>query len=401
MRKLFTTALATLIAFYAYSQQYLPLTGGTLTGPLYIQAGSHNVFNSTSSGNDRLAHEYYSSNAGDFLLRFHVGGYWWNKLRVTSDGYFFEGSGVQSDRSRANIFAGAGTFNGSLSATTANFRIDHSAATRNISLTNNNTTNGTGTSINMGFAADSGDPYGVRLVQTGSPQDTRSGTFAIQRHGNAPGVENWLNSLYIDLNGNTSLSGKLTGTSANFNGLVGIGTTSPTAKLTVQDPGNTFPIHISGNNQSNGIAIGTDGVNKASIQGYTKDFVAYNDISLQAGGGNVGIGTTNPQGYKLSVAGKIRASEIKVEALPWPDYVFDQTYKLPDLKATEQFIKENKHLPEIPSAAEVAKDGVNLGEMNAKLLQKIEELTLYIIEQNKRSAEQDKRIANLEKHIKQ
>ncbi|MBC8054125.1 MAG: hypothetical protein H7Y13_13750, partial [Sphingobacteriaceae bacterium] len=84
--------------------------------------------------------------------------------------------------------------------------------------------------------------------------------------------------------------------------------------------------------------------------------------------GNIAIGTTNPQGYKLAVAGKIRATEIKVEALPWPDYVFEKSYKLLDLKSTEQFINENKRLPEIPSAAQVAKEGINLGEMNAKLL---------------------------------
>lgn len=103
---------------------------------------------------------------------------------------------------------------------------------------------------------------------------------------------------------------------------------------------------------------------------------------LVDGNGNVGIGDPNPL-ERLSVNGKIRAKEIKVEADPWPDYVFDVSYKLPDLNVTEQFIKENKHLPEIPSAAEIAKKGVNLGEMNALLLKKIEELTLYVIDLKK------------------
>lgn len=116
--------------------------------------------------------------------------------------------------------------------------------------------------------------------------------------------------------------------------------------------------------------------------------------------GNVGIGTLNPT-EKLSVNGKIRAKEIKVEAAPWPDYVFAPSYKLPALKATEQFIKEHKHLPEIPSAIEVKKDGVNLGEMNAKLLKKIEELTLHLIDQNKRLDEQDKKNAVQQKEIEQ
>ena len=99
--------------------------------------------------------------------------------------------------------------------------------------------------------------------------------------------------------------------------------------------------------------------------------------------GNVGLGVSNPT-EKLSVKGKIRAQEIKVETNGWADFVFAKDYKLPSLQATEQHILANGHLPGIPSAAEVAKDGIELGEMNKKLLQKIEELTLYLIEQNKR-----------------
>jgi hypothetical protein len=97
----------------------------------------------------------------------------------------------------------------------------------------------------------------------------------------------------------------------------------------------------------------------------------------------LGIGTENTGENRLSVNGNIRAKEIKVEAAPWPDYVFNASYKLPSLQETEQFIKANHHLPDIPSAAEVEKDGVNLGEMNARLLKKIEELTLHLIEQSK------------------
>ena len=87
----------------------------------------------------------------------------------------------------------------------------------------------------------------------------------------------------------------------------------------------------------------------------------------------------------LAVNGKIEAKGIKVvPAATWPDYVFAENYKLPSLTEIEQFIKANKHLPEIPSEQEVKRDGVELSDMNIKLLKKVEELTLYIINLEKR-----------------
>lgn len=100
--------------------------------------------------------------------------------------------------------------------------------------------------------------------------------------------------------------------------------------------------------------------------------------------GNLGLGVTNPT-RKLEVNGTIRAKEVIVETTgSWADYVFDKDYQLPSLTEVENHIKAHQHLPEIPSAAEVNANGVNLAEMNVKLLQKVEELTLYIIEQEKR-----------------
>ncbi|MES2653121.1 MAG: hypothetical protein V4663_15375 [Bacteroidota bacterium] len=99
--------------------------------------------------------------------------------------------------------------------------------------------------------------------------------------------------------------------------------------------------------------------------------------------GNVGIGTTTPT-EKLAVNGNIRAREVKVESAPWPDYVFAKGYALPSLAAIEKSIQKNGHLPGMPSAKAVAANGIKLGEMNAKLLEKIEELTLHLIAQQKR-----------------
>jgi hypothetical protein len=104
--------------------------------------------------------------------------------------------------------------------------------------------------------------------------------------------------------------------------------------------------------------------------------------------GLIGIGTANPA-YKLDVLGTIRAKEVKVDLNGTADFVFDSNYKLRPLSEVEQYVKEHKHLQEIPSAKEVEQNGVSLGEMQNKLLQKVEELTLYTIEQNKKLDQQN------------
>ncbi|MGS2741648.1 hypothetical protein [Sinomicrobium sp. M5D2P17] len=112
--------------------------------------------------------------------------------------------------------------------------------------------------------------------------------------------------------------------------------------------------------------------------------------------GNVGIGTTNSNNWKLAVNGNIRAKEIKVET-GWSDFVFEDSYNLPTLEEVEQHIKEKGHLKDIPSAKEVEENGIFLGEMDAKLLQKIEELTLYMIELKKENQQLRKEIDELKK----
>jgi len=121
---------------------------------------------------------------------------------------------------------------------------------------------------------------------------------------------------------------------------------------------------------------------------------------------SLAIGTTDSGGYKLAVKGKIRAEEIKVET-GWADYVFREGYRLPTLIEVEKHIKEKGHLINIPSAKEVEQNGIELGEMNKLLLEKIEELTLYTIQQEKRLLDQEeqlktknKKIIEIEKQLK-
>ena len=169
-------------------------------------------------------------------------------------------------------------------------------------------------------------------------------------------------------------------------GNVGIGTKNPTQILTLMQK--RPRIALTDEAGDAGIIEFHEDTNQMRLQSWGDFGRTYKKtmMMLDADTGNVGIGTEETGPYKLAVEGSIGAREIVVE-LPgsgWPDYVFKNDYKLLSLKEVEKHITEKKHLPEIPSAKEVEQEGVPLAEMNAKLLQKIEEMTLYIIDINKR-----------------
>ena len=199
---------------------------------------------------------------------------------------------------------------------------------------------------------------------------------------------------------------------------VGIGTTSPQAKLDIKGD-----LTIGNSAAYNNIVFKTG----ASINGFngvfeispktlpgsgTAQHATYFKNATHSGGktmhnvfvdGNIGIGVTDTKGFNLAVAGSngIVAEKVTVKLQSaWPDYVFTNDYKLPTLKEVEKQIKENGHLANIPSAEEVSENGIELGEMNKKLLEKVEELTLYTIQQEKELDKQGKEIEELKALVK-
>jgi len=126
-----------------------------------------------------------------------------------------------------------------------------------------------------------------------------------------------------------------------------------------------------------------------------------NPVQVTDGNGNIGIGTSDPRGFKLAVKGNVHAEQVNVDLNNWADYVFSPTYQLPSLSQTKSYIDQNHHLPDMPSEAEVKKNGVDLGEMVKLQIKKIEELTLYLIEKDKEARMQNKVNQNLQTKIDQ
>ena len=176
----------------------------------------------------------------------------------------------------------------------------------------------------------------------------------------------------------------------NIKGNVGIGTSNPSGLLEVRGIGEPYKMFRLLTIGGGGLTIGAfdNSMNPVwNIQTNSNEYLQYtisgtNTMFLTAGA--VGIGTKDTRGFKLAVKGKIGAEEIQVKANYWPDFVFKDDYQLRNLEEVESFIEENNHLPDIPSEEDVIKNGIQLGKMNAKLLQKIEELMLYTIQQEKK-----------------
>ncbi len=174
---------------------------------------------------------------------------------------------------------------------------------------------------------------------------------------------------------------------------IGIGTSSPdvSARATIQtaadyssalvlrNPSATieFKAYLGGPNNGNTVSLGTTGNSPIAIYTNSANRIFINEF------GSVGVGTDNPGIYKLAVNGSIRAKELRINT-GWADYVFEKGYQLKPLREVEQFINTHNHLPGIPPAALLQKEGVDVSDMQTKMMAKIEELTLYMIAAQKK-----------------
>ncbi|WP_080779083.1 FtsB/FtsL family cell division protein [Chryseobacterium phocaeense] len=282
-----------------------------------------------------------------------------------------------------------------------------------------------------GASALSSSPKYPALEFTGFQNSPKARITATEETGNTYGSK--FSILVNDGNSATSLAERL---SILRNGNIGIGTTAPKEKLDVS--GNILAGGASSTEGINALAIRYEDGSLSNWGSLRSSAASYMSFGVKADP-NVGYGWLSSNGtlnfskvamtmgdegikflsstpqtiamnspvamneiMKISVngnallQGKLEAKELKVTLTPTADFVFEENYGLPKLEDVEKHIKDKKHLPEIASAKVMEKEGVNVGEFQIKLLQKIEELTLYVIEQNKQLKDQHQKIQKLQ-----
>jgi hypothetical protein len=224
--------------------------------------------------------------------------------------------------------------------------------------------------------------------------------YAVRAQATASSGVNY--GVYASTYSSMGFAGYFTGGKNYFEGNVGIGTASPLGRLHVHDPnsGNAAvyitPAQVLSGDSSTvfmaedyaalyGMYWLYDGTgNQIELWGKSGATRYGPHLIVNRDNGNMAIGSEFASGYKLSVNGKIICTEIRVNLVAeWPDYVFKPGYKLMPVRELGAFVDQNGHLPNIPPAAEIGKSGLEMGEMQRKMMEKIEELSLYIIQQQK------------------
>lgn len=365
--------------------------------------GEFNTFLGTVAGYKNTTGSYNTS------LGMYSGHYNTKGSRNSFVGYM---SGLNNTTGHQNVMLGdrsgysnkSGYFNTFLGNTSGYFNTEGSANTFLGSGSGYRNSTG-GRNVIVGYRAGSftstGHDNTIIGNQAGYRLASGSGNLFL---GNLAGYyETESNKLYIDNSATSAplIYGDFSKNELTVNGKLGIGVADPGYPLEVNGAvklknGNTDLLIYRDSDVGDWSLLRTNTGNGIGLIGQP-DFVA---LSVSRTTSNVGIGTRDTKGFRLGVKGKIAAEEVKVAIYNnWSDFVFENEYNLPSLKEVEKHINEKGHLKDIPSASEVAKNGIFLGDMNAKLLQKIEELTLYTIQQQKELEAQHQKNKSLEARL--
>jgi hypothetical protein len=356
---------------------YLPLTGGTLVGQLQINYGSdNNVFIAGSvNGNGR----------------FNIG------TDASANVY------VRTTNS-VDLRMGVGTYDNIVLKDGGNVGIGTNSPTASLHITAPFTANQYATQIGFsgvaGFTerltSTSGQPYVTYTFNNGNVgigvDSLPSGRLEVKNTsgGHTP-------SNYLQLTGTTTDNSNYPGISFKGGALA---VTYP--KITLGNGGLSLALH-GGNGYGAhpiqmSINLASNDSGYSSITFEKNNGATITTLMALKDNGNVGIGTTSPS-EKLSVNGNISAKKLTITQIGWSDYVFNEDYQLRSLPSLESFIRKNKHLPEMPSAKEVEEKGISVGDNQALLLKKIEELTLYLIEMKKENDSLQKQLDRQSRQI--
>jgi len=410
------------VSFQSYGQSYLPLTGGTLSGNLNLNPGTQlqasyyglNSFFAQPANSSNIAMFANSTTGTTDLV-----GAGWRFIPSSSSSYLpavFSIDGSGNTTVMGNAYVAKNFSVGTISpaalihvlGATEQLRIGYDASNFS-SLTMSGT--GALTISNTGSS-----PYtfikGSLITGTSSSNlyiASTTGAVNTAAAGYQFGVST---NTYF----RTAIGGTASipiSTTSNYSGLnvaaspftVAAGINVPFAASTVINPIGAVTLNA-GATVSNTATLYIDGsANTPSANNYA--LYSAGAAGLNYFAGYVAINTpTIPSGYQFAVNGSMIATSVVVKQYPWPDYVFKKGYQIPSLTDVSNYIKLNHHLPEMPSAKDVVKNGLNLGEMNKLLTKKVEELTLYMIDKDRQITEdetkikaQNERINKLEKAV--
>jgi len=383
MKKIFLFSALMLASHFCFSQTYLPLTGGTLTGQLNGTTANFQTFtlnNAANALNTTLTFPLiYGSVSGGAAFPF-----------LDNSNLIIQSRPSGGDRDIVFVTGSTTPTIRMVVGRTGNIGIGTTSPNYLLSVGGNaSSVNGGQSSVQYSTAATSGSYAGHVSQLLAVPSASSAAIYY---------------SVLGEAGDNTGVTANCTNTIVGIAGsIVHRGTGNLNSVMSLNATGTVI---TNGGTINNAYGLYVSQINKTGI---TNSYGIYQSAAADNNyfAGNVGIGTVDNASwklatstYKLAVNGSAIATSMTVKLQGnWPDYVFNKAYQLPSLTEVKTYIDQNHHLPDMPSEQEVADKGLDLGEVNKLLTKKVEELTLYLIEKDKKEKEQEARITKLEQQI--